>query len=138
MSVIIEFLKVYEFDTRQTGITVPVKLFSDDKKVSLFAKIDTGSTHCFFERKYADQLGIVIESGQPLSVSTATGTFLAFGHELTLSVLDIEQCVWLYFIAEESIKRNVLGRQGFLSQVQFGLIDYEGKLLLSQYEEIVR
>ena len=138
MSVIIEFFKVYEFNTLKTGITVPVKLFSDNKKVSFFAKIDTGSTHCFFERKYANQLGIEVESGQPLTVSTATGTFLTFGHELSLSVLDIEQYGTVYFIAEESIKRNVLGRLGFLSNVQLGLIDYEGKLLLNQYGDFVR
>lgn len=137
MSVIIEFLRVYEFNTLETGISVPVKLFSDDKKTSLFAKIDTGSTHCFFERQYAEQLGIEIESGQPLTVGTATGTFLTFGHELTISVLDIEQFVTVYFIAEEGIKRNVLGRLGFLTNVQLGLIDYEGKLLLSRYGDFV-
>lgn len=133
MSVIIEFLKVYEFNTLETGITVPIKILSNDKRVSFFAKIDTGSTHCFFERKYAEQLGIKVESGQPLTVSTATGTFLTFGHQLTLSVLDIEEYATVYFIAEESIKRNVLGRSGFLSNVQLGLIDYEGRLLLSRY-----
>ncbi len=133
MSVIIEFLKVYEFNTLETGITVPIKILSNDKRVSFFAKIDTGSTHCFFERKYAEQLGIEVESGQPLTVSTATGTFLTFGHQLTLSVLDIEEYATVYFIAEESIKRNVLGRSGFLSNVQLGLIDYEGRLLLSRY-----
>lgn len=133
MSVIIEFLQVYEFNTLKAGITVPVKLSTKDKKVSFLAKIDTGSTHCFLERKYADQLGIAVESGQPLTVSTATGTFQAFGHELTVSVLDIEQYSMVYFIAEESIKRNVLGRLGFLNNVLLGLIDYEGKLLLSKY-----
>lgn len=133
MSVIIEFLKVYEFNTLETGITVPIKILSNDKRVSFFAKIDTGSTHFFFERKYAEQLGIKVESGQPLTVSTATGTFLTFGHQLALLVLDIEEYATVYFIAEESIKRNVLGRSGFLSNVQLGLIDYEGRLLLSRY-----
>jgi len=135
--VIIEFSKVYEFNTLETGITVPVKIFSAEKKVSLFAKIDTGSTHCFFERKYANQFGIEVENGQPLSVSTATGTSLTFGRELTLSVLDIEQYISIYFIADEGIKRNVLGRLGFLSNVQLGLIDYEGRLLLSRYGDFV-
>ena len=133
VSISLEFLKTYNFNTLETGINVPVKLFSENESVSLFAKIDTGSTHCFFERKYADQLGIEVESGQLLTVGTATGTFMTFGHELNLSVLDIEQYVTVYFIAEESIKRNVLGRLGFLTNVQLGLIDYEGKLLLSRY-----
>jgi len=52
---------------------------------------------------------------------------------LTLSILDIETYATVYFAAEESFTRNVLGRQGFLDRVKLGLIDYEGKLLLSAY-----
>jgi len=32
-------------------------------------------------------------------------------------------------------QRNVLGRRGFMEQVRLGLIDYEGKLYLSSYDE---
>jgi hypothetical protein len=65
--------------------------------------------------------------------NTAAGNFEAYGHELTISVLDIETCSKVYFAKEESFTRNVLGRQGWLDRVKLGLIDYEGKLLLSEY-----
>lgn len=41
MSVIIEFLKVYNFNTRETGITVPVKLFSDDESAFDFLPFES-------------------------------------------------------------------------------------------------
>lgn len=116
MSVIIEFLKVYEFNTLETGITVPIKILSNDKRVSFFAKIDTGSTHCFFERKYAEQLGIKVESGQPLTVSTATGTFLTFGHQLTLSVLDIEEVCNCLFYRGRKHQTKCVGQIGVFEQ----------------------
>ncbi len=50
-----------------------------------------------------------------------------------LSVLEIETFSKVYFAKEESFTRNVLGRQGWLDRVKLGLIDYEGKLLLSAY-----
>lgn len=49
--------------------------------------------------------------------------------------MGIETFSRVYFAKEESFTRNVLGRQGFLDRVKLGLIDYEGKLLLSAYSE---
>lgn len=83
----------------------------------------------------AEVLGVDVESGDEIRISTATGYFTAFGHELTLSVLDIETVSTVYFAKEESFTRNVLGRQGWLDRVKLGLIDYEGRLLLSAYSE---
>jgi len=61
--------------------------------------------------------------------------FDAYGHDLTLSVLGVETFSRVYFAKEESFTRNVLGRQGWLDRVKLGLIDYEGKLLLSAYSK---
>jgi hypothetical protein len=135
VSVNINFDIVYDFDTLKTEITVPVCLVSGNEKIKFPAKIDTGSTNCVFERKHADYLQIDIESGEELYFGTATGRFLTFGHELNLEVLGLELYTKVYFIAEKGISRNILGRLGFLNNVLFGLIDYEGKLLLSQYGE---
>jgi hypothetical protein len=55
-----------------------------NKSVELVAKIDTGASHCLFERHYGEQLGLEIETGIAQKFSTATGTFLAYGHNLTL------------------------------------------------------
>lgn len=138
MPLIIDFDIVYEFDTLKSGITVPVDLISKSKNVSFSAKIDTGSTDCIFERKHAENLQIDLESGEEAFFGTATGRFQAFGHELYLTILDIEIYAKVYFIAEAGIKRNVLGRVGFLSNVQLGLIDYEGRLLLSRYGDLMQ
>lgn len=64
---------------------------------------------------------------------TATGPFDTFGHTINLSVLGIETESTVYFAADESFYLNILGRQGWLDRVKLGLIDYEGKLLLSAY-----
>ncbi|MGI8494547.1 MAG: aspartyl protease family protein [Pyrinomonadaceae bacterium] len=49
------------------------------KNVDLVGKVDTGATHCLFERKFGEQLDLEIETGIPQRFSTATGTFLAYG-----------------------------------------------------------
>ena len=131
----VEFAETYGYDTRLVGITVPIFLFDGRKTAEFKAKIDTGSSFCIFERKNGERLGVNIESGDEIRISTATNSFTAYGHELTLSVLGIESYAKVYFAKEESFTRNVLGRQGWLDRVKLGLIDYEGKLLLSVYGE---
>lgn len=131
----ISFDKVFEYDTLKTGITVLVVLKYDDREVDFEAKIDTGATDSVFERKHAERLGINVESGEFMRFHTAAGKFDAYAHEVGISVLEIETFSRVYFAKEESFTRNVLGRQGFLDRVKMGLIDYEGKLLLSAYGE---
>jgi hypothetical protein len=41
--------------------------------------------------------------------------------------------VTVYFAAFESFTRNVLGRRGWLDQVQLGLVEYESTLYLNRY-----
>ncbi|HEX8567575.1 MAG TPA: aspartyl protease family protein [Pyrinomonadaceae bacterium] len=131
----ISFDRTFFYNTLKTGITVSVILSCGDISTDFEAKVDTGSSYCVFERTQAERLEIDVESGAPLRISTATGSFGAFGHELRLSVLGIETVSMVYFAKEESFTRNVLGRQGWLDRVKLGLIDYEGKLLLSVYNE---
>ena len=131
----IDFDKNHYYNTLEVGITVPIVLHYGDITVDFEAKIDTGSSFCIFERTHGERLGLDIESGQLESFGTATGSFLAYGHELKLSVLDIETTSTVFFAKEESFTRNVLGRTGWLDRVKLGLIDYEGKLLLSAYND---
>ena len=131
----IEFAESYQYDTRLVGITVPAFLNYGGKIVEIKTKIDTGSSYCIFQRKHAENLGIDLESGEYARINTATNGFDAYGFELSLSVLDIETVSTVYFAKEEWFTRNVLGRQGWLDRVKMGLIDYEGKLLLSAYSE---
>ncbi len=135
MSEILEFSQTYNYDTLKTGISLPVILQSGENLVEIHAKLDTGSTHCIFERKLAELLDLDIESGSPTTIGTATGKFLAFEHRITLITFNLSWEATVCFIAEDGIKRNVLGRQGWLDRIKLGLIDYEGRLLLSSLLE---
>lgn len=130
----IEFETIYDYDTLKSGITVLVKLHFGNEYRELNAKIDTGAENCIFERKHGERLGIEIETGEEQIFSTVTGNFITYEHELKLSILGIETVSNVYFAKEESFTRNVLGRQGWLDRVKLGLIDYEGKLFLSEYK----
>jgi len=130
----LEFEKLVLYDPGKSGITVKVELGSGDNSISFEAKIDTGSTYCIFERFHAEELGIQIESGLRERISTASGSFWAFGHLLTLVVEDYEFESTIYFAEDENFKRNVLGRHGWLDRVVVAINDYDGKLYLSRYE----
>lgn len=126
---------VHKYDTLEVGIVIPVVLQFGEITANVKAKVDTGSAFCVFERIHGENLGLDIETGSPLRMSTATGAFDTFGHRIILSVLGLETESTVYFAAEESFFLNILGRQGWLDRVKLGLIDYEGKLLLSAYGE---
>jgi hypothetical protein len=133
MAEIIEFDKIYFYSLFKIGITVSVNLYYADKEVEFDAKIDTDSTFCVFQRLHGELLGLEIESGNPTEINTATGSFSAYGHELTLMVLGIKTVSTVYFAEGEYFDRNVLGRIGWLDRVKLGLIEQEGKLFLSEY-----
>lgn len=129
------FEKTYNYNTLKTGISLPVVLKSGENFIEIHAKLDTGSSHCIFERQYGELLGIDIESGQPLTIGTATGKFSAFEHLIEILTFGFVWEASVCFIAEVEIKRNILGRIGWLDHINLGLIDYEGKLLLGKYLE---
>lgn len=129
------FSVVHLYNTLETGITIPVSLINGENDVNFKAKIDTGSTHCIFERIHGENLGFDIEMGFRESFGTATGNFIGYGHQVNISVLSIKIEATVYFAESEYFTRNVLGRQGFLDRVKFGLIDYEGKLFLASNNE---
>ena len=128
------FEQLLAYDTGETGIILDVRLKLSGKSIILNAKIDTGATHCIFERRFGEELGLNIENGIAQRFSTATGTFLAFGHNVTLITEGLEFDSYIFFYADENHKPNVLGRFGWLDRVILGLIDYEGKLYLNYYE----
>lgn len=129
----LEFDKLLDYEGPDGGITVETTIGFSDVKVSFPAKIDTGSTLCIFERSHAEQLGLRVESGIRQRVSTATGVFTAFGFRLGLTVAGFEFDSLVYFAEDIGIRRNVLGRRGWLELVRIGLVDYERKIYLSPY-----
>lgn len=118
-----------------TSILGNGSLLTDDGEVVCDPKIDSGSENCIFERGLGSALGFEVKTGAPKRFSTVTGSFLTYGHDVTLSVLGIETATIVYFAADENFTRNVLGRQSWLDRVRLGLVDYEGKLYLSDYNE---
>ncbi|HKS40310.1 MAG TPA: hypothetical protein VJX74_06815 [Blastocatellia bacterium] len=117
------------------AIEVPIILISDyNAKVAFSAKLDTGSTYCIFESKYADWLGLHLASGILTRITTATGYFYCYGHELTLSVFGLEWQAIVYFAEPEAFSLNVVGRVGFLDRLRVGIVDYEQLVYLGLYE----
>jgi hypothetical protein len=130
----IEFEISHNYNLFESGITVKTVLTANSASVYFDAKIDTGSTYCIFERIYGEGLGLDIETGLPVEISTATGNFRAYGHNVEIEVLGLKFESIVYFAESEYFERNVLGRNGWLRNVKLGLIDEEGKLFLSKYD----
>ncbi|NOT61456.1 MAG: hypothetical protein HOP19_14660 [Acidobacteria bacterium] len=98
------------------------------------AKLDMGADVCLFERRVAIMLDIEVEKGDPRWLETLTGSFLTYGHEVTLTVLEMSFALTVYFAANDAINRNLLGRNWF-RLTRMGVVDYDGKLFLSAYDD---
>ena len=129
------FRTKHSYDTTKTGITVPVELSNGPKIVQVNPKLDTGASFCIFERTYAEMLGLTDEGGTPALVSTANSTFQVFGHRLTMTALGLQFDALVYFAADESIRRSVLGRRGFIDQLRLCLIEHDGEVYVSKYDD---
>ncbi|MGI8638575.1 MAG: aspartyl protease family protein [Pyrinomonadaceae bacterium] len=130
----LEFEKLLNYDAGIDGISLNVELRLGDNSTNFAAKIDTGSTFCVFERAHGEALGLDVESGFLRRISTVVGSFSAHGHGVTIVTADFEFDSWVFFVADESFRVNVLGRNGWLNRLIIGINDYDGKLYLSRYE----
>ncbi len=133
MSYQLTFDRRLNYDAGQAGITLDVTLRLSRDEVACETKVDTGSTFSIFARKVGEDLGLGIEDGIKQLVGTVTGSFVVYLHEVTLSALGFELDALVGFAADETFQRNVLGRRGFLDQTVLGMVDYEGQLYLSRY-----
>jgi len=131
----LSFKTSYDYDPYAVDINVPVTLRSGAESWEATVKLDPGSTFCVFQREIGEYLGFDIERGVPQWIGTATGRFLSYGHEVTLTVLGIETTATVYFAADEHFPVNVLGRVGWLDRMRLGLIDHESRLYLSAYDD---
>jgi hypothetical protein len=130
----LNFEKLVPYDAGKPGITIEVEIRMDSMSANFQAKIDTGAEACIFERIYGERLGIEIESGERQYFSSVTGDFLTYGHSVTLTVADFKFDSYVFFAADESFRKNVLGRFGLLNRLIIGINDYDGKLYLSSYD----
>jgi hypothetical protein len=131
----LSFRERQDYDPGEDGITVSVILSTGYKQVRLLAKVDTGASNCIFQREYGEELGLDLEAGTPKRFGTVVDSFLAYGHDLTLSALGYDLAVTAYFASVLSFPRNVLGRHGWLQLMRLGLVDYDGKLYASRYDK---
>jgi hypothetical protein len=128
----LSFEKLVSYDSGTIGITVEVELQLSDLTTNFQAKIDTGAESCIFERSFGEALELEVEAGESQKFETATGSFLTFGHSVTLIVEDFQFDSYVYFAEDYNFRRNVLGRFGFLDRVIVAIDDYDGSLYLSQ------
>jgi hypothetical protein len=128
----LRFDRLLAYDPGKPGITVPVAIKLSGDWINFDARLDTGASCCIVERVYGELLGLDIESGYPQSIGTATGSFIAYGHDVTLRVEELEFDAMVYFAANPGFGRSVLGCSGFLDRVLLGLSHYQGQLCLSR------
>jgi hypothetical protein len=134
MPVSLDFAISHQYHSSPEGIEVPVTLRIGGPSVDLIAKLDTGAAHCIFERRYAELLGLSVESGRLQRFRTLTGSFPAYEHEVTLQILGIEFAALVFFAQDPVFARNFLGRAGWLDRLRVGIIDYDRTLYLSAYD----
>jgi hypothetical protein len=125
------------YDTRLDGITIEARLGLGANSVICQAKIDTGGQVCLFMREIADTLGIDVETGHRRVFNTLAGSLMAYGHTVSLTTLGLEFDSLVYFATDYGLPRNLLGSEGWLQKVSFAVVDYDGTLYLSPYQEQV-
>jgi hypothetical protein len=135
MSFRLDFAYLMTYDVGAPGITLEVALKTNNRVARVEANIDTGASYSIFNRRVGEELSVQIETGYRQIFSTATGAFEAYGHEATLIVGEIEFDVMVFFGVNKNFNRNVIGRFGGLDHLRIGIVDYEGKLYLSRYDE---
>lgn len=129
------FEQKYNYDASESGVTLEVVLRRGSQYAHCLAKVDTGAQDCLFPKRIAEDLGVQLESGLRKEMSTLTGSFIAFGHEITLQTLNLSLNSFVYFAAEDNIQRSLLGRSGWLQLVRLAIIDYDQELYLSPYHQ---
>ena len=117
------------------GIVIPVRLSLGRRSLLAMARLDTGSDVSIFQREHGESLDLEVERGQPLQISTVTGSFLAYGHSVSVEALGIELDIMVYFAFAYGFPRNVLGRRGWIEQLRLGFIHYDRLLYAARRDE---
>jgi len=131
MTFSMKFEKRQIYDSRKTGITIDVILRYGNQEQFCPAKIDTGAEVCLFSRTLADFLEIDVESGYRENFDTLGGDLIAYQHEIEIETLGLQFQSTIYFAESYAVKRNLLGRRGWLQLVTLGLNDYDCELYLT-------
>lgn len=135
MSFQLDFQNRSLYKSLATGITIDTVLRYGISETICLAKVDTGSDVCLFERGVAEFLEIDVESGYAKKFSTLTGDLIAYGHEIELETLGLRFQSFVYFPDSYTVRRNLLGRQGWLHLIKLGLVDHDCELYISPYDQ---
>ncbi len=130
----LSFTEEIHYDDNLSGITIPIVLSYGEKSRRVQAKVDTGGEVCLFSREDGTILGVLIDQGTPITLSSLGGNVEAFGHEVTIETGDLFFQSTVYFAKYPGLPRNILGRRGWLRNLKMAVIDYDNLLYLSAYE----
>jgi hypothetical protein len=134
MPVSLAFDAAHHYTEALDGIEVLITLCIGRQSVELSAKLDTGAAYCIFERKYAEMLGVDVDSGRLQRFRTVAGSFAAYQHEITIQTLGIEFSAVVFFPQDSTFNRNFLGRSGWLDRLRIAIVDYDRLLFVSPYQ----
>ena len=126
----VEFRRKTNYKSLAQGITIEAILRFGGLETRCNAKVDTGAEVCLFERSIADTLDIEVESGYRERFSTLAGGVFGYAHPVELETVGLRFQTYVYFAESYSIRRSLLGRQGWLQLVMLGLDDYRSELYL--------
>jgi hypothetical protein len=125
----LDFDADFVYEESAAGILIPIRLIHEGRSVELSARLDTGAADCLFDRYYADILGLP-DGGLERSYRTVTGSFQAFGHEVTIETLGLRWSALVFFHAMGNPAHSFVGRRGWLDRVRLGIVHGERKLFL--------
>ena len=130
----LEFSQVHSYRPKSEGIKLPVALRSGSAIADAVAHVDTGASHCLFERVLGDVLNLDIETGEPKMFVTAAGRLDTLGHSVVIETFGMSFESVVYFFADRRIQKNLLGRRGWLDRIRFDLVDHDQLLYLAPYD----
>ena len=125
----LDFHAELTYEESAAGILVPIRLIHGDRSVELTARLDTGAADCLFGRFYADILGLP-DSGVERNYRTVTGSFQAFGHEVSIETLGLQWSALVFFHAMRNPAHAFVGRRGWLDHVRLGIVHDERRFYL--------
>ena len=131
----LSFTRRAAYSSIAPGINLETTLRFGESYINCDAKVDTGAEVCLFQRAIGEALGIPIEDGSKKSSETLTGVLSSYGHEVILEVLGLQIQTVVYFAESGEVRRNLLGRQGWLQIIKLGIVDYDSELYLGLYDE---
>lgn len=107
---------------------LPITIINPEnqKKINVFALIDTGADECALPASFASPLGHNLQSGYQKRVSTGNGITVAYGHTVSIKIFNFStEDVLIDFMPNLQIP--LLGVKNFLSNFTLK-IDYPNKL----------